>query len=524
MAFRSDDHLQNFYSQYIQQARNTLPGLTQSSPPQAGASANARYKGQQFIMWDYLNAIGASTQAEMSVHFAELQAYCVAQSCPRVIMLVRTQSLNGGFFDPTKTSGEYIRPKIAELVAAVPNIKFTFFFDNNSFTSSANGSGTQPSTPDAPSTTLAGYFDDIGNMLDWIHYMRVTAGVTAIDEVAFDPESGHPEATKDNYQDLYNYTDSYKWTNDMGNGSANFIKVGATVGIDGSKETYANVSEFPVNSIYTSQISTFPANPFPSWRAAESTANQQTSILQSMYIQCYETAISSIFSNGFNATNGQHNGNGDGSLAAGSYSAGQMFNQLLLDKPYLQGQGTITGTQHSPTVTGFGTNFTTFSDPIIYATEDFAQPNKKLGVVDSVTNNTSLALGSPYATASFSKKPFNRTEIVTAWDFHPVITQTMVDSIYWMFSVNYDAIGDLFFFGNWQLNDFMNFVDKIKELNNAAGTSTFTDGQLSPDDGSPIPIPGGNYVIYQYDFATSVVQTTPTYNGTVQPWNIKPGT
>lgn len=438
-------------------------------------------------MWDYLTN---TTNDTLPQHFDDLLALCVRRNIKRTIIFIKDPSANS-FFDPTNTDANSFISKANTLYntmsAKVPGFDIAIFFESGGFSSSAP-SGTYPTVNPQPDTGLADYFSQIDAMLDWSK--AVIAQVLGIKEIAFDPEVYG--STKDIEQLVYNYTEEYKWLNNLGN-----IRIGTTLGIDESKPTFANLSTFPVNSIVGGSISTFPPNPEPSWTRGSPTST----LLQSVYIQAYQTSIPAMFAAGYNQTAGTHSG-----ALASVY-----FNKMLRDQPYIAGDGLISFTQNSTTLKGnANTTFLSFADPILYANDTVHNiPNRKLGVVDTVTSNQLLTLDDPGATFTEANSPFTRTEITTSWSF-PTPTQSIVNNIYWMFSVNYDPSEKLTFFGNWQLSDFMDFISGTVSINNQASTQPFTT----------LTFPATNFVIYDYDFSTSIVNTTPTSNGTVQPWSL----
>ncbi len=479
------DSIRSFYEDFISEGRAQLPGLATPATVNT-TSPLSRFTAQQFMLWDYLFHVD-----EYETHFEELTTLCTRRKIQRVIMFIPDPN-TFSFFDPSNADGFIAKANAlaAAMEGVVSSFELAVFFETGAFTSSA-AAGTVPTVNPLPSTELAGYFSDLQNMLDWSKAMH--AAIPSLAEITFDPEAAG--ANKNIQQLVYNYSDEYKWLNNLDD-----IRLGTTVGIDESKIAYANVSSFPVNAVYGGNITTFPANPQPSWdRGGEETSP----LLQSVYIQCYEEAIPALFARGYAPSSGRHNG-----ITAGAY-----FNKLLRDQPYIQGKGKITFTRHETEVTGAGTEFSSFSDPILFAYDSQIKDDNKIGVVESTGSNTSLTLGAPGAAFSGDAEKFERTEITTAWDTQLDLTQDMVNSIYWMFSLNYTP--PLSFFGNWQLGDFMDFIETIQSKSNAASTAVFFDA-----NGRVLPIPLRNYVIYQYFFATNTVQTTPTSNGAVAPWNL----
>lgn len=498
------DELNAFYEQIISEARELLPGLQETQSP--SPTPLQRFTNQQFLLWDYLTNVDND---DLPQHFANLTTLCKRRKISRAIIFIKDPAFNN-FFQPDNNADDAFIALANNLVSEmrsssggnVPNFELAVFFESGNFTSNATPA-TAPTHNPLPSTELSGYFSDLKNMLDWANEM--VGKISGITEITFDPEASG--ANKSIQQLVYNYADEYKWINSLEqNGTP--VRLGTTLGVDESKETYANLSEFPVSSIYTSQISTFPSPPFAYNRGDDPNAP----LLQSVYIQVYQTSIPALFLAGFNSTTGKHNGQ----------LAGTIFNKLLRDQPYLPTQeiavpGKITFTKHSTAVTGSSTaDFTNFADPLLYAFDQEIGRVNKIGVVSSVESSTSLTLSSPGA--AFSSPAggisYQRTEVATAWDTQINVTQDLINNIYWMLSLNYSPSStpseNFAFFGNWLLRDFMDFIDSANAANNQSGTTVFSNFQF----------PTNNYVIYNYQFTTTTVQTEPKFNGETFPWNL----
>lgn len=402
-----------------------------------------RFTEQGFILWDYL--IGVDNDG-LPAHFDDLIALCQRRKVQRVIVFIKDPS-SFSFFQ--LDSDEGFIAKANGLTGE--GINLSVFFETGDFSSSAPALKV-PTVNPPPSSKLEGYFADIQPMLDWA--AAVSTKVPGISEIAFDPQAAG--ATSSIEQLVYNYSDEYKFLNGLDK-----LRLATSLGIDESKECYANTYRFPVPTIFTAHITTFPTA--PTWNRG---SDPSAPLLGSVYIQCYQTSIPAIFES--------HDG----------VSSGKMFNALLRDQPYVNGAGTISFTKHTTAVDGQGTKFKALADPFLYAQD------KKIGVVSGATSDEELTLEEPGADFTGEKLPFTRTEVVTAWDTQPELTQEVVDSIYWMFSVNYKP--PLSFFGNWQLLDFMDFID----------SATAANKQTSPF-GSCV-FPEKNFVIYNYNYLTTV--------------------
>ncbi len=485
--------LDTFYEGIVLQGRATLPGI---APLGNETEDLQRFTNQNFMLWDYL--IGIGTEAEYQSHFDNLMTLCQNRKIGRLILFIKDPSANN-FFQPNNATGFVARANqlFNAMVPIVPSFDIAVFFSSVAFSSTAPA-GMTPTVNPAPDTILSGYFTDIQNMLDWAK--AIIGQVPGVKEITFDPEA--PGANKTTQQYVYNYTDEYKWLNALGS-----IRLGTTLGVDESKVTYANLSTFPVNPIYTASIGTNPPfpSPMPTWaRGSDVTAP----LLQSVYIQCYESAIPAMFEAGFSSSTGAHSGS-----VASNY-----FNSMLRDLPYLQGVGTISFMQGSTAVTGMGTNFTSFSDPLLFSFDSAISANNKIGAVCGFSSATSLSLEGGAAFSSMGFQSFTRTEIITAWSTtQPVLTQAMLDNIYWMFSANYEPSKSEAFFGNWQLGDFMDFIDGTVGFNEANTTNPFT---LNGDGSTYLQVPTLNYVLYDYYFGTTTVNTTPKTFGVTDPWDL----
>ena len=461
-----------FYQEYIEEARSKMPGLS-------NAVRRHSFASQHFLLWDYLDKINSNS--DLAAHFQSITALCVKNEMKRYIVFIKDPD-RFTFFQPSNTdynSFVYQANNLYNTVSAfVPDFYISVFFDSEPIWTSNAPLGNTPASP-APS---GGYFPNILNMLNWAK--AIIAQCPGVKEVAVDPEAGG--ASIGTQQILYNYMDNYKYINSMQS-----IKLGSTLGIDETNPTYANVATFPGNQQWGASIGNFPSS-VPSWRSGNN-----SSILQSVYIQCYQTDIPSLFAAGANSYNANHNG----------IRAGSILNKILRNVPYLAGQGTLSSSKGSSSVSGQGTNFSTYSDAMLYV------GGTKLGVVDSALSNTQLNLESG-AAFSTSNSPFARTEITTGWASSSGVTQSMVNSIYWMFSLNYT--NPFYFFGNWLLEDFMDFVSAFKAASMAGPTSPFGPG------GSSLFFPLHNLVLYDANFLYNTVSGQTVYNGEVINWNVIP--
>jgi hypothetical protein len=504
-----------FYNEIITSGRQSIPGNSNESDS-GDTSPVDLFTKQGFILWDYL--LEVHNDADCVEHFSNLTELCILRNIQKVIIFIPSPSLPGGstkfeFFQNNSSLPQNFVSMTNDLVnqmRALPNstnFEVSIFFEPGFFASNvteappyASGySETTPTPPPLPEVALPGFYDDLPNMLNWAAAM--IAQVPGIVEIAYDPEGEGTDGTtanKNNQQDVFNFSDYFKYAHGLvytpaGSSTAVPIKLGTSPGIDESKIILANLSTFPVNSVYTAAYKSgvFP-NPEPSWRLS----NETDPLLQSVYVQAYQSNIPNIFNTA--TTNGNHN----------FTLSGQRFNKLLKDEPYLTGTGVISCQKGNPIVTGsHGSNFETFkgSDGFFFETQ---APYKKIGIVGTVDSNTQITF-SYGPTVDLPKAKYLRNEIVTGWPSQPDITQEMINNIYWMFSVNYapnpNPLLSLEFFGNWILSDFMNFINAL----NTANASN-----------PPFPgfnFPTTNYAIYNFDFLRSTVNTTPTIAWDVYP-------
>lgn len=493
--------MQQFYEQLISEARERIPGLKQNSSEE-NQDLQA-FTNQHFLMWDYLIGVG---KGELGNHFVDLTALCKARQIPRVIMFIKDPSTFSEF--APENFATLATALINEVNTALPSsvqpFTLSVFFETGDFNYTSPSPGTLPTVNPVPDQgdpskgvpPKPNYFTDLPNMLNWVRDVNTAAKnqhqQIAIAEFAFDPEAA---GANKNYQQLvYNYSDEYKYLNSMTN-----IAIGTTLGIDESKIVYANLSTFPVPELYHAAIATFPTS--PSWRP---TSAQSLPLLKSVYIQAYQSNIPSIFNAGYNQATGAHSGT----------LAGTRFNKMLQDQPYLVGTGKISFSAGSTQVTGTGTNFTPYSNALLFTTLATDPSPKKIGIVSKVSSPTKLTLSSHATFSTSVPVSFTRTETVTGWNIPGGITQSILNGIYWMFSLNYEAKGSLYFFGNWQLGDFMSFVGQVQTLNK-------TNPPFKNSTDAPIYPPKGNYAIYNYDFATTIVNKVPKDNGQIAPWNLQ---
>ncbi len=464
--------MQDFYQQYIAEGRSFLPGVAPNTDDVG------RFDAQKFFLWEYFEGV---KNGEFPARFAELQNFVVQHKIKRVIMYIPDPNAFT-FFQPNSAFVTAANRLITAGQGVNPDFTITVFFDLSTFGSSAPAQDVSGFSNAAPA-----YFANAAEKMDWVK--AVAPSINGLAEFAFDPEGGG--STKNTQQQLYLFADEYKYTYDLTD-----LGMGTTLGIDEAPEAYANVSTFPIDAQYIVGLPAAMADTTPTWRTGGSTDPMMTSV----YIQFYESDIPAIFAAGATNTSASH----DGKLAA-SYT-----NDLFFNRPYVTGQGKIKGTQGSSTLLGQGTQFLSLADPIFFTFEPALGRTNKISVKDGdASSNTST----PTTSAAFSTngfQDFTRTEISVSWRTQPVIDQEMVNRIYWMFSVNYNTGQNLRFFGNWTLNDFMDFIEDFPVVNNDGTRAVFTDSA----------IPTHNIGIYDYNLLKTVTNGQTTYNGTVINWHL----
>ncbi len=505
-----------FYDSVVHNVNNQIPNSPKKTSP--AVSPVSEFTNYGFTLWDYLEDV--HSDSDCVTHFNNLTSLCQTSNIQKVILFIPTPMAADGsvkldFFQSNSSMPDNFISMTSTLVntmktvANVPNFEVCIFFENGFFNSDVSNTVpfVSPYTAIAaplPASYHVGYFEYITNMLNWAAVM-ISQNI-GISEVAFDPEGQGSDtliATKSDQQRVYNYTDNYKWACaltyiDSKTSQTVPINLGTTIGIDESKIAFSNVSTFPVNPIFVASFDpgVFP-NPQPFWRIITPELPILTvPLLQKVYIQAYQTNIPAIFAAGATPS-GSH----DGVLAA------TYFNKLLLDQPYVNGEGRISCVQGGVNVTGVGSNFLTFQDgdPFLFTT---ANPPKKIDVVDHVVNNSNLVLedGSTITATNIS---WQRTEIAPGWTTQPAITQDMVNSIYWMFALNYEEVSPhppatpYRFFGNWNLSDFMTFITNVNSINSAN----------PPFTGLNFPVT--NYVIYTSYLLMTTVNQIP-----IPPWDV----
>ena len=245
--YPTPQEMNTFYNQYVEEGKATLPGTRQTTNAALEAFTN-----QHFMLWDY--NIGVA-KTDLHQHYAvDVLNMLKARQMGRLIVFIR---------DPSTTS--YFELPNGQFVADMNNIYntmksiqsdfyITVFFESNSPANLWQYTPQSPTNDPTETFSFPKYYKSIRPMMDWA-YDAVNL-VEGIKEIAFDPE-GHG-ATKSVQQELYNYADNYRGVNS--DRLAN-IKLGTTIGVSESKVTFANLMEFPVPTLFTGAISTFPPNP-----------------------------------------------------------------------------------------------------------------------------------------------------------------------------------------------------------------------------------------------------------------------
>jgi hypothetical protein len=510
-----------FFEESVYSTNKNVPGTTSNADPFTPPTCpTTAFVEQGFILWDYLT--GVHTDEDCVTHFQKLIALCQKNKFSRAIIFIPSPQLPTGatkfdFFQTNSSMSQNFKTYVTELVTTmretekVTDFYVSVFFESGFFGSDASMPAfvtpyTEVATP-IPSTYLDTYFQYLPDMLKWAAYM---IGLDiGIEEIAFDPEayieSTGSSAAQKNYQTVYNYTDNYRWAYGLmytpyGESSRVPIKLGSTHGIDESKITYANLFTFPVDSVFTFSLKPYFPDPKPSWRQINSEMTEEELVqplLNSVYIQAYQSNMPAMFAAGATAEGG-HSGS----------EAAVDFNALLRDYPYIIGEGQICCTKDNPTISGLKTDFLTYEgqDGFLFKMDT---PLKKICDIGSVQSNTSLTAGFGSTITTTRPIPFQKTEIITAWNTQdPGISQDAINNIYWMFSTNYapDEKVPLKFFGNWNLCDFMSFI------------TNFNSKNVSNPPFPGFDFPTKNYALYDMIFLETVVNEVP-----VPPWGIESG-
>jgi len=500
-----------FYNDIITTGGNAIPKPSTNNGADDTDPVDL-FTQQGFILYAYL--IGVHDEADCEPYFTALTTFCTERNIQKVYLFTPSPSLPNGsskfeFFQPDSTSSPSFVSMTNDLVnqmRALPgstNFEVAVFFEPGFFGSHATTpSFISPYTSieaPLPSITLPGFFDYLGEMLDWA--AAILPQVPGICEISFDPEGDGTDGTPANKSDqqlVFNYSDNYRFAHGLrcthpGTTVPTIVDLSTAPGIDESSVGMANLSTFPVPTAYTGGFKpgTFPDSP-PPWRQINSDlpneADLYRPLLDYILYQAYQSNIPEIFNTP--TSNGGH----DFALSA------SRFIKLLKNEPYLNGTGVITTSKGNPIVTGcHGSNFLAFKDSDGFLFEINA--TKKIGIIGSVQSDTQLTL-SYGPTVDLPRAKYLRTEITTGFPTQDGLTQEILDRQIFMFSVNYDTSTELNFFGNWNLSDFMGFISALPVA-----------AKANP------PFPGLNFptlrVLYEFNLLRTIVNTEPTI-----PWDV----
>ncbi|MBP9842206.1 MAG: hypothetical protein KBC64_07275 [Simkaniaceae bacterium] len=508
-----------FYDVYVQDVVNTLTGTTPS-----GLSATQKFNNQYFTIW--LSPV-ASEQADLPTYYAQIKAFCTAHNIRKVIWYLGYTTASASFYNPASTDPT----SLVQLLQNNPLPSYTqieFFFDCYSM---ANGIVYTPSTtaptppthsilpaymtqgvPPTPPSTVP-WHGNLYNCLWWARDMFANVpDVTLISGVTVDPENNCSSGGVAPYtravnadQAIVNYLDEFSSLN------VAFQPLERGMTFDGGSKVqiFGNRAAIPITDTNlindTDTIFDVAQNMyfFNGTDATHTTPwtrpDPAAPFLDNIYPQLYNLSAPFIYT-----------------LPNQPTQAGLKFLQLLSLTPYCPGLtstgalSTITFTSGSTTINGTNTLFSTEIDdsgnqpnantPLAYLDAQGTQHCLATGgdvhnpcpaKVHSVTNDTTLTLNTTPTTSQtnvdwlYVENEINYTEYV--------VTPGMVSGIFLMFSA------EASFFGQWTLDQFMNFV-----------ISFYNQGQTYPlyYGTGVIPLPN-QFAVFTYEQMTGKATSPP---------------
>ena len=332
-----------------------------------------------------------------------------------------------------------------------------------------------------------GVFNDMSAKVSYISLINAltpTSGTRPlIAGITIDPEGskpdtavGHKNGSNYYYQNIINAMDEYRYNSGLYVAKNNYssFRTGLTMGIDAREMTISNLATFPVTdgTSFTQSPpiafqSTFPSTSngelnssnVPVWRVGSTNTRSQTgALLDSVYIQVYQTnLVLSVFQLGLG-------------FQASVDNLADTYSRI----PAASGPGNVSYTANSTTITGDGTFFDTLpkTNPNFkfqygsipeggrIAFDPVPTGQKDDEAVSNIVSNTELTLFSSISTVDVVQSAYKYTPIAMLWSQNGISTDVN-NGIYWMYSTNYNTTTGDEFFGNYTLQEFMNFVQAM---------------------------------------------------------------
>ena len=495
-----------FYDVYVQDVVNTLTGTT------PGLTSYQKFSNQYFTLW--FSPVADET-ADLPTYYNQVVAFCKNYNIRKIIWYFSyTSPAMVSFYNPVSTDPQ----SMIQLLQSNPLPSYTqieFFFDCSSM-SGTPYSGVTPA-PGVPTVIPPSYMQNMYNTLWWARDMfNAISDVTLMSGVTIDPEddcggSNAPYTTpSDAYQGLVNYMDNFRSLNS----DFALLERGMTFGGDARNQIFGNRAPIPITDanliVDTDAIPSFYNGTSPARTTPWVRPDPAAPFLENIYPQLYNLGTPYIYT-----------------LKNMPQQAGLNFIELLSNTPYCPGltltgtNSTISFTTGSPLVSGVGSQFLTelassglnTNSPIAFINaigeQQCLTPNIEpnypdtpvyltcSGKVAGVASNTQMNVSpSPTTTQNGVNWLYVANEIQYR-EYH--ITSEMVSGIFLMFS------GESSFFGQWTLDQFMDFVIAFY---NQGQTSYSPYFNVTGGVGTPIPVPN-QFAIFTYEQITGQAAGAP---------------
>lgn len=477
------------------------------------------------VLWDYREC--GTDAASLTKYHTWLLGYLADHPPGRLVLYVTDPAVAGNaFYDPTAAPAFDAQGRPTNFVAfllraaavgrgpgnvrGTPSVPIEILIDRMSFPKPASGDDPTPVpagwaslASDAPAElTLPADWTNLPRAFSWLTTLVTNTAVPAglVSGLTIDPEltKGATGLTGDYaYQHVACWLDWAKRRLPTMTG----LDIAMALEVDSSVFAKVNTMTFPAalapddgmpslaGSWLDSDGSRFldttnPAAVHPFWRAPSVT----DPILAMAYMETYVGGAPEAYSyyRWMNTVSGTTvTPQSPAAAAAG-------LQQSLLERPYAQGQGTIS--VQGLVATGSGTNFDELVQyDVISAT---AAPGSRWKVQDETPTNPTLVLGG--STANVTDSPWLFTELPMNWQ-STVIQPGQEARITFVFSAEHDVAAGIPFFGYWTAANFLSFLGITQDL--LAGTApadavfvTAVDGGGDPTAGAGVP--ATNYGLY----------------------------
>ncbi|UUX93368.1 hypothetical protein [Methanoplanus endosymbiosus] len=409
-----------------------------------------------FTVMDYLETVNKDHAMSFEEYHAKIIDFLKVNKVSRYIIYVTDPSFHGfEYYDPDNVpvpgSTESFVSFLNTTAHEAPQTEIELMIESDSFAESGSLPEGYPPLP--------AHWYTLPNALEWFSNIANNPGLksSAVKGITIDPDQDNAAGKRQ----VIDYVDYYKYDNNL-----TAFRTGMALGIDEKSTTMWGIRRL---------------TEIPDYRDGDSSPKLQTAYLEAYYYPSFYYWMQ------------------DETGPRDPLQAAVYFHRAMKDQSYVPGTGMITcNGGHSPfSVFGEGTDFTNYTqypdgqtvNLIMRSGEYVPEMSAGSWKVSERTSATEMKMtGAPEVTGP-DYHHFIRGEIPLTYTFEP-FDEDMVSRVQIMFSFEYPNGNH--FFGNWEKDDFLEFMYYLKEEDKK-------DPIFHTADGSGIEFPD-NYAIFDTYF------------------------